>query len=69
MKAKLLHIFRNNPLGRETLLQSIDFCEKVCASLIICIPKRTKLLIHFETDTVQVDLDGSWYQQSFRFAD
>lgn len=60
MKAKLFHIFRNNPLGRETLLQSICFCEKVGASLVIYIPRHTKFLIHFETNTVQVDLDDSY---------
>ena len=60
MKAKLFHIFRNNPLGRETLLQSICFCEKVEASLVIYIPRHTKLLIPFETKKVRVALDGSY---------
>jgi len=60
MPARLFHIFRNNPLGRETLLQSICFCEKVEASLVIYIPRHTKFLIPFETNTVQVDLDGSY---------
>jgi hypothetical protein len=60
MSARLFHIFRNNPLGRETLLQSICFCEKVEASLVLYIPRHTKLLILFETKTVQVALDGSY---------
>ena len=29
MAQKLFHIFRNTPLGRETLLQSIYFCQKM----------------------------------------
>ncbi|MBC8430895.1 MAG: universal stress protein [Desulfobacterales bacterium] len=60
MSARLFHIFRNNPLGRETLLQSICFCEKVGASLVIYIPRHTKFLMPFETNMVQVDLDGSY---------
>jgi len=27
MHANLLHVFRNTPLGRETLMQSLYFCK------------------------------------------
>ena len=60
MEPKLFHIFRNTPLGRETLLQSLFFCNTVGSSLIIYIPKHTKFLMYFENDVVQVDLDGSY---------
>jgi hypothetical protein len=60
MDAQLFHIFRNTPLGRETLLQSIYFCKKVGASLIIYIPEFTKFLMYFENDVVQIDLDDSY---------
>ena len=60
MDAQLFHIFRNTPLGRETLLQSIYFCKKVGASLIIYIPEFTKFLMYFENDVVQIDLDESY---------
>lgn len=60
MAARLFHVFRNNPFGRETLLQSIYFCKKVGASLHIYIPKHTKFSMHFENDIVQVDLDDSY---------
>ncbi|MCJ7617496.1 MAG: universal stress protein [Desulfobacterales bacterium] len=60
MDAQLFHIFRNTPLGRETLLQSIYFCKKIGASLIIYIPEFTKFLMYFENDVVQIDLDGSY---------
>jgi len=60
MDHRLFHIFRNNPLGRETLLQSIYFCSKVGASPVIYIPKHTKLLMYFENDVVQIDLDDSY---------
>jgi hypothetical protein len=60
MKANMLHVFRNNPLGRETLLQSIYFCKKVGASLLIYIPKQTMFSMHFENDVVKVALDESY---------
>ncbi|MCJ7540686.1 MAG: universal stress protein [Desulfobacterales bacterium] len=60
MESRLLHIFRNNPFGRETLLQSIYFCNKVGASPVIYIPKTTKFLMYFDNDVVQVDLDKSY---------
>ena len=60
MDAQLFHIFRNTPLGRETLLQSIYFCKKAGASLIIYMPEFTKFLMYFENDVVQIDLDNSY---------
>jgi len=60
MDQQLLHIFRNNPLGRETLLQSLYFCKTVGASPVIYIPEHTKFLMYFENDVVQVDLDRSY---------
>lgn len=64
MTTELLHIFRNNPLGRETLLQSIFFCENVGAALAVYIPRHTKLLMHFENTAVQIDLDNSYLTSS-----
>lgn len=60
MTHQLLHIFRNSPLGRETLLQSIYFSKQANVSLVIYIPKSTKFLMYFENDVVQVDLDSSY---------
>jgi hypothetical protein len=60
MDAQLFHIFRNTPLGRETLLQSIYFCGKTNAAPIIYIPRHTKFLMYFDNDVVQVDLDDSY---------
>ena len=60
MDLKIFHIFRNTPLGRETLLQSIYFCNKVGVSPVIYIPKFTKFLMYFENDVVQIDLDASY---------
>ncbi len=60
MEARLFHIFRNTPLGRETLLQSIYFCKKIKASPVIYIPKFTKFLMYFDNDVAQIDLDDSY---------
>ena len=60
MAARLFHIFRNNPFGRETLLQSIYFCKKVGVSLVIYIPRHKKFLMHFKNDVVRINLDDSY---------
>jgi nucleotide-binding universal stress UspA family protein len=60
MAQKLLHVFRNTPLGRETLLQSIYFCRKMAVQPSVYIPKSTRFLMYFENSVVQVDLDRSY---------
>ncbi|MBW1982350.1 MAG: universal stress protein [Deltaproteobacteria bacterium] len=60
MYARLLHVFRNTPLGRETLLQSVYFCRVVGVQLVIYVPEFTKFLMYFENEVVQVDLDNSY---------
>ena len=60
MNHQLFHIFRNTPVGRETLLQSIYFCNQVGIAPVIYIPKHTKFLMYFENEVVQIDLDNSY---------
>ena len=60
MPARLLHIFRNTPLGRETFLESLYFCDQLSLEPQVYIPSTTKFLMYFEHDAVQVDLDGSY---------
>lgn len=60
MDFQLFHIFRNTPLGRETLLQSTYFCKMVGVTPVIYIPEQTKFLMYFDNDVVQVDLDESY---------
>lgn len=60
MTPKLFHIFRNTPLGRETLLQSLYFCKTVGCLPEIYIPESTRFLMYFENDVTQVDLDASY---------
>lgn len=60
MISRLLHIFQNTPMGRETLLQAAYFTKKLRASLTIYIPRHIKFLMYFDNDVVQVDLDYSY---------
>ena len=60
MKPQLLHIFRNTPFGRETLLESTYFCKTLGLELVAYIPKTSKFLMYFENDVVQVDLHRSF---------
>jgi hypothetical protein len=60
MEERLLHVFRNTPLGRESLLQSIYFCKMLNASLQIYVPQAKQFLMYFDHDAVQIDLDSSY---------
>jgi hypothetical protein len=60
MHTNLLHVFRNTPLGRETLMQSLYFCRTLDVGLTIYIPDAVRFLMYFDHDAVQVDLDRSY---------
>jgi nucleotide-binding universal stress UspA family protein len=60
MRQKLLHIYRNTPLGRETILQSACFAEQLGLDLHVYIPEHRRFLMYFEHEAVQIDLDGSY---------
>jgi len=60
MYARLLHIFRNTPFGRETLLHSGYFCKTLDISLNVYIPRTKKFLMYFDQEAVEVDLDSSY---------
>lgn len=63
MHANLLHVFRNTPLGRETLMQSLYFCSTLDVGLTIYIPDAVRFLMYFDHDAVQVDLDRSYLNE------
>ena len=60
MQANLFHVFRNTPLGRETLMQSIYFCRLLDVGLTLYIPDSVRFMMYFDHDAVQVDLDPSY---------
>jgi len=60
MNKPILHIFRNTPFGRETLLQSAYFCRRLRLPLSVYVPKFKRFLFYFDPEVVQVDLDDSY---------
>lgn len=60
MNRKLLHIYRNSPLGRETLLQSIWFARKTGCRLEVYIPRHAQLLLYLESSVATIGLDSSY---------
>ncbi len=60
MRNQLLHVYRNTPFGRETLLQSIYFSKQVGVSLRVYIPRFRQFLLYFENQVVTVDLDSAF---------
>jgi len=60
MRNELLHVFRNTPFGRETLMHSVYFCKETGTSLRVYIPKFRQFLMYFEHEVVTVDLDRAF---------
>jgi len=60
MSRELLHIFRNSPFGRETLLQSAYFCQQLGLSMAIYVPREAQFVMYFEHAVVTIDLDRSY---------
>jgi hypothetical protein len=60
MHTNLFHVFRNTPLGRETLMQSIYFCQTLDLELAVYIPEAVRFMMYFDYEAVQVDLDRSY---------
>lgn len=60
MRNELLHVFRNTPLGRETLFHSVYFCKATATELRIYVPGFKQFLMYFENGVVTVELDQSY---------
>jgi hypothetical protein len=60
MGNELLHVFRNTPFGRETLMQSAFFCKRIGLAMEIYIPRHPQFLMYFDHGVVTVDLDRSF---------
>ncbi|MBT8339291.1 MAG: universal stress protein [Desulfatitalea sp.] len=60
MAERLLHVFRNTPLGRETILQSLYFCKMLGVAIEVYVPESKQFVMYFDHDMVQVDLDDSY---------
>jgi len=61
MSISLFHIYRNTPLGRENLLQSIYLCDRLKdATLHLYSPMVTQAIIYFDNGPVTLTLDSSY---------
>lgn len=60
MAGRILHIFRNTPFGRETLMQTADFAAKIGGRPCVYVPRHPQFLIYLEDDVVTVGLDRSY---------
>lgn len=60
MEHRLLHIYRNTPFGRETLLASANFCRRTDMALDVYIPEFHQFLMYFKHGVVTVDLDRAF---------
>jgi len=63
MDKGILHIYRNVPYGRETLLSSIYFAKTLDIELFVYIPQYQKFNMYFEHEVVQVTLDDSYLNE------
>jgi nucleotide-binding universal stress UspA family protein len=60
MNLDVLHVFRNTPLGEETLRQAADFVKKVNSNLHVYIPEFDRFLMYFKDDILEIKLDKSY---------
>ena len=60
MVSELLHVFRNTPFGRETLMQSAFFCKRVELTMEIYLPQYSQFLMYFDHGVVTIDLDRTF---------
>ncbi|MFQ5707237.1 MAG: universal stress protein [bacterium] len=60
MPWKVLHVYRNTPLGRETLRQAADFAKKTGSDLNVYIPEFDRFLLYFQRNAVEIRLDQSY---------
>lgn len=60
MQLKVIHVYRNTPLGRETLIQAADFVKKINGELNIFLPEYDRILYYFENDATEIRLDESY---------
>ncbi len=56
----LLHIYRNVPSGRETLMGSLYFASLLDIEVSVYIPRHKKFNMYFENGAVQITLDRTY---------
>ncbi len=59
-KPEMLHIFRNTPLGRETLMMSAYFSKKCRLRLQVYLPRHDQFLMYFDEAIATIELDRAF---------
>lgn len=57
---RILHVFRNTPQGRETLLGAAAFCRATRAQLHLYLPTEPRFTLQLDADLIEVPLDRSY---------
>ncbi len=57
---RILHVYRNTPLGRETLIGAAYLCRRTGMQLSVSIPHQDRFALNFDQDLVEIQLDKSY---------
>ncbi len=60
MAIQVFHVFRNTPLGKETLRQAADFARRINGELDVYVPEHDRFMIYFDYEAVEISLDKSY---------
>ncbi len=60
MPLTVFHVYRNTPLGRETLRQAADFARRTRGRLKLYVPEFERFLLYFPFQAVEIRLDRSY---------
>lgn len=57
---RVLHVFRNTPQGRETLLGAAELCHATRSQLHVYLPGEPRFTLQLDADLIEVPLDRSY---------
>ncbi|NOZ85308.1 MAG: hypothetical protein GXP49_03410 [Deltaproteobacteria bacterium] len=60
MRDSIIHVFRNTPFGRSSLLQSAYFAELMKVRLEVYIPNERQFIMYFQHSVVTVNLSKGY---------
>lgn len=60
LAVQIFHVFRNTPLGKETLRQAADFVKQINGELNVYVPEHDRFMLYFEYNAVEISLNASY---------
>ncbi len=57
---RVLHVFRNTPIGRETLLGALHLCSSTGMQLYLYRPHTPRFTLQFANELIEIPLDASF---------